>query len=285
MEGGPPRFPRDTTCPAVLTVPCGASTPSPTGLSPSAVARSSGVRLAWRLLTPWRVDRPAPRPVQPRRDIGRSATQSPRFGLLPVRSPLLGESCLFLGVLRCFSSPGSLHTPYVFRGGSAGITPLGLPHSDTPGSSPARGSPRRFVAWPRPSSAPDAKASTVCPSCGSRADSVRSAASAGPPGVPPGLAPVRPSRLPPGVSPPARRPPARSPRGTPPPATPPALTSSPSPVNVRDGGAAGIRTPDLRRAKAALSRLSYSPVVVAAWWAFVDSNHGPHPYQGCALTN
>ena len=69
---------------------------------------------------------------------------------------------------------------------------------------------------------------------------------------------------PPGVSPPARRPPARSPRGTPPPTTPPALTSSPSPVNVRDGGAAGIRTPDLRRAKAALSRLSYSPVVVAA---------------------
>ncbi len=20
------------------------------------------------------------------------------------------------------------------------------------------------------------------------------------------------------------------------------------------------------------------------WWALVDSNHGPHPYQGCALT-
>lgn len=72
------------------------------------------------------------------------------------------------------------------------------------------------------------------------------------------------------------------------------------------GGAAGSRTPDLRRAKAALSQLSYSPVVdirathtasvwttasrrtVAprwTWWAFVDSNHGPHPYQGCALTN
>ena len=30
------------------------------------------------------------------------------------------------------------------------------------------------------------------------------------------------------------------------------------------GGAVGIRTPDLRLAKAALSRLSYSPVVVAA---------------------
>ena len=34
----------------------------------------------------------------------------PRFGLFPVRSPLLGESFvyfLFLRVLRCFSSPGS----------------------------------------------------------------------------------------------------------------------------------------------------------------------------------
>ena len=30
------------------------------------------------------------------------------FGLLPVRSPLLRESSLFLGVLRCFSSPGTL---------------------------------------------------------------------------------------------------------------------------------------------------------------------------------
>ena len=33
-----------------------------------------------------------------------------RFGLFPVRSPLLGELFLFLWVLRCFSSPGSLRT-------------------------------------------------------------------------------------------------------------------------------------------------------------------------------
>ena len=37
-----------------------------------------------------------------------------RFGLLPVRSPLLGELFLFLEVLRCFSSPGSLDPAYVF---------------------------------------------------------------------------------------------------------------------------------------------------------------------------
>ena len=40
-----------------------------------------------------------------------------RFGLFPFRSPLLRESqcCFpFLGVLRCFNSPGSLYRCYVF---------------------------------------------------------------------------------------------------------------------------------------------------------------------------
>ncbi len=36
------------------------------------------------------------------------------FGLLPFRSPLLGKWFLFLGVLRCFSSPRSLRSGYVF---------------------------------------------------------------------------------------------------------------------------------------------------------------------------
>ena len=43
------------------------------------------------------------------------------------------------------------------------------------------------------------------------------------------------------------------------------FNASPRPSLVKvTGGAAGTRTPDLRLAKAALSRLSYSPVVVAA---------------------
>ena len=51
------------------------------------------------------------------------------------------------------------------------------------------------------------------------------------------------------------------------------------------GGAAGNRTPDLRRAKAALSRLSYGPPFEATpGWARLDSNQGPRPYQGRALT-
>ncbi len=37
----------------------------------------------------------------------------------------------------------------------------GLPHSDTPGSLAASASPGRFAAWPRPSSAATAKASTM----------------------------------------------------------------------------------------------------------------------------
>ena len=64
------------------------------------------------------------------------------------------------------------------------------------------------------------------------------------------------------------------------------------------GGAAGTRTPDLRRAKAALSQLSYGPLVcvpgaparpaaaaAALRWARLDSNQGPRPYQGRALTS
>jgi hypothetical protein len=55
----------------------------------------------------------------------------------------------------------------------------------------------------------------------------------------------------------------------------------------QEGGAAGIRTPDLRRARAALSRLSYGPLDEHARprpWARLDSNQGPRPYQGRALT-
>jgi hypothetical protein len=41
---------------------------------------------------------------------------------------------LFLRVLRCFSSPGCLHIPYVFRYGCCNITRSGLPHSEIFGS-------------------------------------------------------------------------------------------------------------------------------------------------------
>ena len=73
---------------------------------------------------------PAPR-IRPTPHRHRQQAVPPTgFGLLPVRSPLLGESSLFLGVLRCFSSPGSLsrglhhesHPP-----SAGGVAPFGDP--------------------------------------------------------------------------------------------------------------------------------------------------------------
>jgi hypothetical protein len=54
------------------------------------------------------------------------------------------------------------------------------------------------------------------------------------------------------------------------------------------GGAERDRTVDPLLAKQVLSQLSYSPMsgqLRPRWWAWVDSNYRPHPYQGCALTN
>ncbi len=72
---------------------------SPTGLSPAAAPLSSGFGYACRVHSL--------AVLQPR-----SVPRHRRFGLLRVRSPLLAQSLgyfLFLRVLRCFSSPGSLH--------------------------------------------------------------------------------------------------------------------------------------------------------------------------------
>jgi hypothetical protein len=51
------------------------------------------------------------------------------------------------------------------------------------------------------------------------------------------------------------------------------------------GGDKRDRTVDLLLARQALSQLSYAPIVGNIWLALVDSNHRPHPYQGCALTS
>ena len=63
-----------------------------------------------------------------------AASPPRRFGLFPVRSPLLRESLscfLFLGVLRCFSSPGL--PPYICVR-IAVLQTAGLSHSEIPGS-------------------------------------------------------------------------------------------------------------------------------------------------------
>jgi hypothetical protein len=57
------------------------------------------------------------------------------------------------------------------------------------------------------------------------------------------------------------------------------------------GGDDRDRTGDLLRARQVLSQLSYVPTqrmleapASAVWWAHLDLNQGPRPYQGRALT-
>ena len=85
-----------------------------------------------------------------------------KFGLFPFRSPLLRESLtcfLFLGVLRCFTSPGSLYPAYciqreVIRHYPDGVPPFG--NLRIKGCLRLPGAYRRL---PRPSSPPSAKIS------------------------------------------------------------------------------------------------------------------------------
>ena len=57
----------------------------------------------------------------------RQALARSRFRLLPFRSPLLREYSLFLGVLRCFSSPGSLDSAMYSRCRDGVSPPPGCP--------------------------------------------------------------------------------------------------------------------------------------------------------------
>jgi hypothetical protein len=52
-----------------------------------------------------------------------------------------------------------------------------------------------------------------------------------------------------------------------------------------DGGDEETRTPDPLLAKEMLCQLSYVPLPRTMWWAFLDSNQRPLPYQGSALTS
>ncbi len=114
MEGGPPMFRQDFTCPALLK---DLYNLSHTGLSP---------------ILPDFPDR--------------SATITKTTGLFRVRSPLLAESLLmsFPPGTEMFQFPGfaSIYYEFIYRYPSPG----GLPHSDIHGSTPARGSPWLFAA-------------------------------------------------------------------------------------------------------------------------------------------
>jgi hypothetical protein len=97
----------------------------------------------------------------PHRASATAHMHAPGLGSSPFARHYLGSTYLFLGVLRCFSSPGSLRLAYRFSQGCRPITGSGLPHSGISGSVPAQRLPGAFRSAPRPSSACNAKASTT----------------------------------------------------------------------------------------------------------------------------
>ena len=92
---------------------------TPTGLSPSAAPLSNGLQLQMRFLTAWPAGRrthtlPQPPYRNPCRVSHDRGLASSDFA----RHYSRNHNCfLFLWVLRCFTSPRSLHTPYTFRRG------------------------------------------------------------------------------------------------------------------------------------------------------------------------
>ena len=148
LPHGPGGFTQDSSCPALLRIPLRGTHATRTGLSPSAAALSGAFRSHVSLRR-----RGPTTPAPPRRR---------RFGLLPVRSPLLGESFayfLFLRVLRCFSSP---RMPSAIKR-SAGASPRRVVPFGDPRINGRLRLPADYRSLPRPSSPARAKASPVRP--------------------------------------------------------------------------------------------------------------------------
>jgi hypothetical protein len=122
---------------------------SPTGLLPSTVGYSRSVRLPARFVTPRPPCGATLLALQPRPRNARRLPRGIRFGLCPLSLATtqgIEAFFLFLRVLRCIISPGSLLAPYVFRCGWRGITRAGFPHSEIRASMPACGSTRLIAA-------------------------------------------------------------------------------------------------------------------------------------------
>jgi hypothetical protein len=134
LGGGPPRFRRGFTCPALL-----GSGPGPFRL------RLQGFHLLWPCISSMFVSpswSQAVRPTTP------PEPKLRRFGLFPFRSPLLRES-RFLSLppgTEMFHFPGLPSATYAFSDGYRSITRGGLPHSEIPGSACVCHSPGLFAA-------------------------------------------------------------------------------------------------------------------------------------------
>ena len=131
MGGGPPGFPRDFTCPAVLWCHLSAS-----NFAYGTVTRSG--RAFQRCLTrlPLLFDSPQPQ-----------STVVNWFGLFPLRSPLLRKS-IFLSlppVTKMFQFAGLHLHNYVFIMQYLRITISVFPHSEISGSKLTYSSPKHIV--------------------------------------------------------------------------------------------------------------------------------------------
>jgi hypothetical protein len=161
------------------------------------------------------------------------------------------RACFFLlGLLRCFTSPACPRL--ASASGDAPHQRAGFPHSGTVGSPPARGLPHALG----PSRPPFLGLRRLGHPPGALSNAGRALA------PPARTMSKQPSRLDQSVQSSLVKP--RSP-----------------------GGDEGIRTPDIRLAKAALSQLSYvprMPIGSRRRWACLDSNQGPRSYQDRALT-
>ena len=150
LDRGRPGFGQGSSCPALLR---------------NRASKTVGLRV--RGCHPLRRSCPAPSAVPPfslnlpGRPRAALQPRSRRFGLLPVRSPLLGESLLisFPGLLRWFTSPSAASPPYFVRAPGwrnrfRRVAPFG-----NPGINGRSLLPPDFRGLPRPSSPDGPKAS------------------------------------------------------------------------------------------------------------------------------
>ena len=143
LGGGPPCFPPGSSCPAVLWAADAGAPAFAYGALTLCRAPSHASSARHVLCDCGRAVRG---PVAASSTPGRQrphAFRAPRFGLAPVRSPLLGGSLLdFLssGYLDVSVPPVASH--YV----GSRPSPAGFPHSGTPGSKPVCGSPGTIAA-------------------------------------------------------------------------------------------------------------------------------------------
>ena len=92
MGGGPPGFRPGFTCLVLLGILSGRPHVFAHGTVTLSGATFQTLELDDDFITSCRIADFGPRVPQPRRHIGSAAVGNRRFGLLPVRSPLLGES-------------------------------------------------------------------------------------------------------------------------------------------------------------------------------------------------